>query len=145
MSLLMQLLIGRSISRYLPAIGTAGLLRSCVRGYRRVPRPPPRIRLKTLCIGSPRFTRKGKEQSESPPSCVGCAVGSFHGTTRKKRKEKSILRKIAPKDWLLLELARTTACSGNTGPGLNRPECDWIGSGNENRMGSALEHRQMFE
>ena len=30
--LLMQLLIGMSMSRYLPATGTAGLARSCVRG-----------------------------------------------------------------------------------------------------------------
>src|SRR5262245_8369642 len=48
MPLLMQLLMGMSMSRYLPAIGTAGLLRSIVSGYRRVPRPPPRIRLSTF-------------------------------------------------------------------------------------------------
>src|SRR5262249_52970110 len=47
--LLMQLLMGMSISRYLPAIGTAGLLRSMVKGNRREPRPPPRIRLSTSC------------------------------------------------------------------------------------------------
>src|SRR5262245_56107825 len=38
-----QLLIGMSISRYLPPIGTAGLDRECVRGNRRVPRPPPKM------------------------------------------------------------------------------------------------------
>src|SRR5574341_760258 len=38
-----QLLIGMSISRYLPPIGTAGFERWCVRGNRRVPRPPPRM------------------------------------------------------------------------------------------------------
>ena len=49
--LLMQLLIGMSMRRYLPATGTAGLLRSLVSGYSRVPRPPPRIRLRTSrCI-----------------------------------------------------------------------------------------------
>src|SRR5262245_58850791 len=51
-SLLMQFEIGISMRRYLPPIGTAGLERSMVRGYRRVPRPPPRMRLKTSrCIG----------------------------------------------------------------------------------------------
>src|SRR5262245_22852408 len=47
----MQLLMGMSMRRYLPPIGTAGLLRSIVRGYSRVPRPPPRIRLRTLSMG----------------------------------------------------------------------------------------------
>jgi hypothetical protein len=40
---LIQLEIGISTSRYLPAIGTAGLLRVDVNGYRREPAPPPRI------------------------------------------------------------------------------------------------------
>ena len=39
----MQFDTGMSISRYFPAIGTAGLLRECVSGNSRVPRPPPRI------------------------------------------------------------------------------------------------------
>src|ERR1043165_2995281 len=47
---LMQLLIGMSMSRYLPATGTAGLLRRAVNGYSRVPRPPPRMRLRTFCM-----------------------------------------------------------------------------------------------
>src|SRR3954452_11293240 len=46
----MQFEMGMSIRRYLPAIGTAGLLRDLVSGKRRVPRPPPRIRLMTLGI-----------------------------------------------------------------------------------------------
>jgi hypothetical protein len=37
----MQLLMGISIRRYWPAIGTAGFERNFVRGYRRAPRPPP--------------------------------------------------------------------------------------------------------
>src|SRR5437763_3735199 len=45
--LLRQLLIGMSMRRYLPATGTAGLLRSIVSGNSRVPRPPPRMRLRT--------------------------------------------------------------------------------------------------
>lgn len=39
----MQLLIGTSIRRYAPPIGTAGFARLLVRGYKRVPAPPPRI------------------------------------------------------------------------------------------------------
>src|SRR5437660_4531441 len=39
----MPLDTGISMSRYLPAIGTAGLLRDFVSGNNRVPRPPPRI------------------------------------------------------------------------------------------------------
>ena len=37
----MQLEMGMSTSRYLPASGTAGLERSWVRGNSRVPCPPP--------------------------------------------------------------------------------------------------------
>jgi len=40
---LMQLLIGISTKRYLPAIGTAGFERAAVNGYNLVPAPPPRI------------------------------------------------------------------------------------------------------
>src|SRR5699024_163318 len=40
---LRQLEIGISTSRYLPAIGTAGLERSRVRGYSLEPCPPPKI------------------------------------------------------------------------------------------------------
>ncbi len=40
---LMQLLIGMSISRYLPPMGTAGFERAMVSGNRREPRPPPRM------------------------------------------------------------------------------------------------------
>jgi len=35
--------MGMSTSRYLPAIGTAGLERLAVRGYNLVPAPPPNI------------------------------------------------------------------------------------------------------
>ena len=41
--LLMAFDSGMSMSRYLPARGTAGLERDEVSGARRVPRPPPRI------------------------------------------------------------------------------------------------------
>src|SRR5512147_3323120 len=48
---LMQLESGMSMSRYLPAMGTAGLDRSRVRGKSRVPRPPPRITARQSCMG----------------------------------------------------------------------------------------------
>src|SRR2546421_10288029 len=44
----MQLEIGISTSRYLPASGTAGLARSRVSGNRRVPWPPPMMMESTL-------------------------------------------------------------------------------------------------
>ncbi len=52
---LMQFDIGISINRYLPAIGTAGLLRVLVNGKSRVPRPPPRISEITRGIALPSF------------------------------------------------------------------------------------------
>ena len=47
---LMQLEIGTLTNRYFPPSGTAGLARSLVRGNKRVPRPPPRITARTLCV-----------------------------------------------------------------------------------------------
>src|ERR1041385_2237991 len=47
---LMQLEIGMSTSRYLPASGTAGLARSFVSGNSRVPAPPPMITESTLLV-----------------------------------------------------------------------------------------------
>jgi hypothetical protein len=38
-----QLLMGISTRRYLPAIGTAGFERAAVKGYNLVPAPPPNI------------------------------------------------------------------------------------------------------
>src|ERR1700750_1115213 len=46
---LIQLLMGISTSRYLPAIGTAGFERAAVNGYNLVPAPPPRITAITDC------------------------------------------------------------------------------------------------
>jgi hypothetical protein len=42
----MQLEIGMSTKRYLPAMGTAGFDRLAVRGYNLVPAPPPKITAK---------------------------------------------------------------------------------------------------
>src|SRR5215212_10467111 len=47
---LMQLLIGMSIRRYFPAIGTAGFERILVNGCRRDPRPPPIMTPRTSFI-----------------------------------------------------------------------------------------------
>ncbi len=46
----MQLEMGMSTSRYLPASGTAGLERSLVRGKSRVPCPPPMMTASTLLV-----------------------------------------------------------------------------------------------
>src|SRR5690242_7133939 len=46
----MQLEIGISTRRYLPASGTAGLARSFVKGNSRVPWPPPMITASTLLL-----------------------------------------------------------------------------------------------
>src|SRR5262245_37584896 len=72
--LLMQLLIGMSIRRYLPAMGTAGLLRSIVNGNRRVPRPPPRMRLSTVCM----------------VAAPWCGVGDSLGLTSYHTREASV-------------------------------------------------------
>src|SRR6059058_1582904 len=47
---LMQLEIGMSTRRYLPASGTAGLARSRISGNSRVPCPPPMIMERTLLV-----------------------------------------------------------------------------------------------
>ena len=61
-----QLLIGMSIRRYLPPIGTAGFDRFRVSGNRRVPRPPPRMIASTssIAIGGDLYQRS-----------VRCALG----------------------------------------------------------------------
>mgnify|MGYP006898478823 CR=1 FL=1 len=57
---LRQLEIGISTRRYLPAIGTAGLLRVAVSGERRVPAPPPKITAITLFFMADRLIIKNK-------------------------------------------------------------------------------------
>src|SRR5690242_15623631 len=47
---LMQLEMGMSTMRYLPANGTAGLARSLVSGNNRVPCPPPMMTESTLLV-----------------------------------------------------------------------------------------------
>lgn len=50
MSELMQFEIGISTNLYFPAIGTAGLERSLVKGYNLEPCPPPNIIASTLLL-----------------------------------------------------------------------------------------------
>src|SRR5438067_264626 len=68
--LLMQLLIGISMSRYFPATGTAGLLRSLVRGKSRVPRPPPRMRLRTFRMRASQVLIHAPERPCHPPTAT---------------------------------------------------------------------------
>jgi hypothetical protein len=53
--------MGMSINRYFPAMGTAGLARILVKGYRRLPAPPPRMIAKT------RFTKNYLSTANSLP------------------------------------------------------------------------------
>src|SRR5208337_2562958 len=74
----MQLDTGISMSRYFPAIGTAGLLRDLVSGNRRVPRPPPRISETTrgmkpllrLCCGERPSIRDGDNHQHVLSLCL---------------------------------------------------------------------------
>ncbi len=50
-----QLEIGMSTRRYFPANGTAGFERSIVRGYSRVPFPPPNTIAIAFCLFLPMF------------------------------------------------------------------------------------------
>src|SRR4051794_40733935 len=72
----MQLDTGMSISRYLPAIGTAGLLRDLVSGNSRVPRPPPRISEMTRGI-APLLSTCGVSRQET--------VGRVEKLSRRKK------------------------------------------------------------
>jgi hypothetical protein len=42
--------MGISTNRYFPAIGTAGFEREAVRGYKRLPAPPPKITATTVLL-----------------------------------------------------------------------------------------------
>src|SRR2546425_4205556 len=62
---LMQLLRVKSMIRYLPPKGTAGLARSAVNGWRRSPRPPDRIMVKRFFIGSGDCSRTGGRRAKA--------------------------------------------------------------------------------
>src|SRR3954462_5609176 len=63
------LLIGMSISRYLPPIGTAGFDRMSVSGYSCVPRSPPGIRVRTSFM-HPVLVRPPARRKDSAPALL---------------------------------------------------------------------------
>src|SRR5262249_38386043 len=88
---LMQLEMGISTRRYLPASGTAGLERSLVRGKRRCPCPPPMITERTLLVLMACDWRPVSERPDSAVSVV-CSVmcvpwGSYSWTTGGAQEE----------------------------------------------------------
>src|SRR6185295_13439289 len=70
-------LIGTSISRYLPPIGTAGLERVAVSGKSRDPCPPPRIIASVSVVMTQEMAQHiaGERNSSTP-----CAVRNHRGT-----------------------------------------------------------------
>ena len=102
----MALLMGMSIRRYLPAMGTAGLLRRRVNGSRRAPRPPPRITTmtsearfqvmdgrvytRTTPVVSRRRQAAHKRSALRSTSCIVCVglmaqLGSLHSERPRAR------------------------------------------------------------
>src|SRR5688572_26791555 len=89
----MQLEMGMSMSRYLPATGTAGLDRDRVSGNSREPRPPPRMRARTERMGfEPRSgpgtwaerTREAGQVTRCYPRADANGSGSREETERRK-------------------------------------------------------------
>src|SRR5215218_4733513 len=70
---LMQLEIGTSTRRYLPASGTAGLARSLVSGKSRVPAPPPRMTARTRFITDVSVTREERAAAADPRRSTGAS------------------------------------------------------------------------
>ena len=89
-----QLLMGMSISLYLPPIGTAGLERMSVSGKSRFPRPPPRMMARTSCmanrVGEPASGGKPKGRAE------GRAIRA--GAPARPQRAGSLTVKTAPPD-----------------------------------------------
>src|SRR6188508_1844717 len=91
MSACRQLLIGMSISRYWPAIGTAGFERSWVSGKRRVPCPPPRMMARTSL-----FTNIGRANATSGDSAT---IQRFCRARRTLQGDDvSLLRNLLPRE-----------------------------------------------
>src|SRR5436190_7145145 len=78
---LMQLEIGISTRRYLPASGTAGLERSLVSGNSRDPAPPPMITARTFTVlGADRFCPiRPTHFYPLSHASASLAMGGFHG------------------------------------------------------------------
>src|SRR6056297_85127 len=97
----MQLLIGMSIKRYLPASGTAGFERILVNGNKRVPRPPPRINAIAFRITAVPFyslhpscwSRRQVRSGADPKERHGISFQPYpHGAmTRKHVKDRPIV------------------------------------------------------
>ena len=68
-----QLLIGMSMRRYFPPIGTAGFDREWVSGKRRVPRPPPRM------IASTSFMETAYATPAARANDAGSSLGRVRG------------------------------------------------------------------
>src|SRR5262249_42592112 len=86
-----QLLMGMSTRRYLPPVGTAGLERNLVSGYRRLPTPPPRISTRTSLFGIEPLEAKGCETGDA--SWWGCkAVATITLTWNAEFAKASIVR-----------------------------------------------------
>src|ERR1051325_999386 len=99
----MQLEIGMSTMRYLPASGTAGLARSFVSGNNRVPCPPPMMTDSTLLVltdGRPvrdikRYLSPSKLGGSYTRACdraSGNIQGSSEFQVPKDREERGWLR-----------------------------------------------------
>src|SRR4051794_3480279 len=103
----MQLLIGMSISRYIPATETAGVLRCLVSGYRPGPRPPPRMKPSTSFIALP----------SSPPALARRDVLVVSHTQRQAS------RGFPPGK---TKCNKQTVCSADPGPNTNEaaPQTD---------------------
>src|SRR5437762_14110459 len=83
----MQLEIGMSTNRYLPASGTAGFARSLVNGKSLVPAPPPIITDSTLLVlGDMRLPCVIKEKAFLPV-CFACIYSGF---CRKRKRHSGV-------------------------------------------------------
>src|SRR5262245_21062845 len=83
--LLMQLLIGMSMSRYFPATGIAGLERLLVSGYSRLPRPPPRMRLRIDSMERPPSEPPRAPAPDDRPILTQPAAGAATGFPARRR------------------------------------------------------------
>src|SRR6476659_7210937 len=92
MSACRQLLIGMSINRYWPAIGTAGFERSCVSGKRRVPCPPPRMIARTSL-----FTNISVADA-TPANLLEFNGFGWGSTTWQGRLDLALLRNLLPRE-----------------------------------------------
>src|SRR3954447_7525482 len=82
MSELTQLLRAKSMMRYLPAKGTAGLARFSERILKRSPWPPARITARTLLITQSVLSARPlalREQIVSAPAVVSCRCNGARG------------------------------------------------------------------